>query len=254
LNLPLLQVNNVSLDYEDTSGNTKCRITVVQQISFSLAQSERCMLLGASGSGKSTLLKAIGGYIKPAHGDIILDGKPILGPGPDRVMLFQEFDQLLPWRTVLGNVIFALEVSGKARGSQAQDKARAAISKVKLERVAENYPHQLSGGMKQRVALARALAMEPQILLMDEPFAALDALTRTQMQEELLQLWESLRLTLIFVTHSIREALTLGSRILILSPHPGRLQADIESAPTKETMIHDILFGDHSSEVNSDDR
>ena len=254
MDTPLLQVNNVSLDYEDTSVHTKCRITVVQQISFSLAQSERCMLLGSSGSGKSTLLKAIGGYIKPARGDIVLEGKPIVGPGPDRVMMFQEFDQLLPWRTVLGNVVFALEVSGKSRGNQARERARAAISKVKLERVAENYPHQLSGGMKQRVALARALAMEPQILLMDEPFAALDALTRTQMQEELLQLWESLHFTLIFVTHSIREALAIGSRILILSPHPGRLQAYIESAPSKETMIHDILFGGDSSEVHFDAR
>jgi len=253
LELPLLQLSDVSLDYEDNSGNKRRRITVVQGVTFEVSTAERCMLLGASGSGKSTLLKAIGGYIKPSSGSITVNGQPVLKPGPDRVMMFQEFDQLLPWRTVVGNVVFALEASGKAKGNEANDRARAAVAKVKLERVADQYPHQLSGGMKQRVALARALAMEPKILLMDEPFAALDALTRSQMQEELLELWENHRFTLIFVTHSIKEALTVGSRVLVLSPHPGRLQADISCDPNKEELIHSLLFGNAATEAKAHD-
>jgi len=254
--LPLLQLSDVSIDYEDTSGNKRRRTTVVERVSFDVHTAERCMLVGASGSGKSTLLKAIGGYIKPAHGLIQVSGQPVVKPGPDRVMMFQEFDQLLPWRTVVGNVVFALEASGKAKSKEALDRARSAVAKVKLERVADQFPHQLSGGMKQRVALARALAMEPKILLMDEPFAALDALTRQQMQQELLQLWDNHRFTLIFVTHSIKEALTVGSRVLVLSPHPGRLQADISCDPKdpgKETLIHSLLFGNETTEAKDHD-
>ena len=206
------------------------------------------MLRGSSGAGKSTLLKAIGGYIKPSQGAILVDGRIIKGPGPDRVMMFQEFDQLGPWRTVLGNVCFALEASGKAKGSDAKTKALNSLSKVKLEDVANHYPHQLSGGMKQRVALARALAMEPQILLMDEPFAALDALTRSQMQEELLMLCEHLQPTLVFVTHSISEAMKIGTRLLILAPNPGRLRADLANDPGKEALIRSLLFGEKLSE------
>jgi NitT/TauT family transport system ATP-binding protein len=130
---------------------------------------------------------------------------------------------------VLGNVVFALEASGRLRGAQALERAREAIAKVKLDRFADAYPHTLSGGMKQRVAIARGMAMEPDILLMDEPFAALDALTRRQMQDELLQLWEDTRFTVIFVTHSIPEAVRVGNRILLLSPHPGRVRAEMDS-------------------------
>jgi NitT/TauT family transport system ATP-binding protein len=198
-------------------------------VSFQVHQGDRFVLLGPSGCGKSTLLKAVGGYIRPVEGQILLKGQLIEKPGPDRVMVFQEFDQLLPWKTVLGNVLFALEASGRLRGAQALERAHEAITKVKLERFSDAYPHTLSGGMKQRVAIARGMAMEPDILLMDEPFAALDALTRRQMQDELLQLWEASRFTVIFVTHSIPEAVRVGNRIMLLSPHPGQVRAEFES-------------------------
>jgi NitT/TauT family transport system ATP-binding protein len=154
---------------------------------------------------------------------------PIRGPGPDRVFVFQEFDQLLPWKTVKDNITFALTASGKRSRRDADDRARTLLEKVKLTRFADSYPHTLSGGMKQRVAIARGMAMEPDILLMDEPFAALDALTRGQMQEELLQLWDETKFTVLFVTHSIPEAIRIGNRILLLSAHPGQVKGEVES-------------------------
>ena len=221
----LLDVDGVTLQYK----TREHRVTATYRVSFQVHQGDRFVLLGPSGCGKSTLLKAVGGYIRPVEGQILLKGQLIEKPGPDRVMVFQEFDQLLPWKTVLGNVLFALEASGRLRGAQALERAHEAITKVKLERFSDAYPHTLSGGMKQRVAIARSMAMEPDILLMDEPFAALDALTRRQMQDELLQLWEASRFTVIFVTHSIPEAVRVGNRIMLLSPHPGQVRAEFES-------------------------
>jgi NitT/TauT family transport system ATP-binding protein len=168
-----------------------------------------------------------------AEGEIHLKGQRITRPGPDRMMVFQEFDQLLPWKTVRQNVVFALRTSGKPRGKAADEKAMQYIEKVHLTRFADAYPHTLSGGMKQRVAIARGMAMEPGILLMDEPFAALDALTRRRMQEELLMLWDGTKFTVLFVTHSIPEAVKIGNRILLLSPHPGQVKAELNSVPTQ---------------------
>ncbi|HTA99750.1 MAG TPA: ABC transporter ATP-binding protein [Bradyrhizobium sp.] len=234
-------------------------ITATYRVSFSVLQGDRFVVVGPSGCGKSTLLKAVGGYLAPTEGEIRLKGERIVKPGPDRIMVFQEFDQLLPWMTVLENVVFPLKTTGTLRGKAAEARAMHYIEKVKLADFAQNYPHTLSGGMKQRVAIARGMAMEPDILLMDEPFAALDALTRSRMQDELLSLWDETRFTVLFVTHSIPEAIKLGNRILLLSPHPGQVKAEINSVPRGEENsneaaalgreIHDMLFADQIEEA-----
>ncbi len=228
---PLLAVEGVTLQYRTPDQ----LVTATYRVSFSVLRSDRYVILGPSGCGKSTLLKAVGGFLEPVEGTITLGDRRITKPGPDRVLVFQEFDQLLPWKTVEENVRFALTASGRLAGAEARERARHYIEKVKLAKFAASYPHMLSGGMKQRVAIARGMAMEPEMLLMDEPFAALDALTRAQMQEELLQLWEDTRVTLLFVTHSIPEAIRVGSRILLLTPHPGRVRAELGSTGSDVT-------------------
>jgi len=247
---PLLDVKGVTLQYK-----TKDHlVTATYRVDFEVFRSDRFVLLGPSGCGKSTLLKAVGGYMRPVEGAIRLKGQEVSKPGPDRMMVFQEFDQLLPWKTVKQNVMFALTASGKLAGKAAEDKALEYIAKVNLAKFADSYPHTLSGGMKQRVAIARGMAMEPDVLLMDEPFAALDALTRRKMQDELLQLWDDTHFTVLFVTHSIPEAIKIGNRILLLSPHPGQVKAEINSLPRAATeseaakaleqKIHNMLFAD----------
>ncbi|MEQ9683815.1 MAG: ABC transporter ATP-binding protein, partial [Rhodospirillales bacterium] len=207
---------------------------------------------GPSGCGKSTLLKGVAGYLKPVEGNMRLKGVDIKEPGPDRVMVFQEFDQLLPWKTVKENITFALMNGGKCKTqSDADEVAMEYIKKVKLDRFEDTYPHMLSGGMKQRVAIARGMAMEPDILLMDEPFAALDALTRLQMQEELLQLWEDTHFTVLFVTHSIEEALIVGSRILVLSPHPGQVKAELNAHHLTHASTGDPEFGELKTKIHN---
>ncbi|PWC10780.1 ABC transporter ATP-binding protein [Brenneria corticis] len=247
---PLLQVEGVSLEY----ATRERRVRATHDVSFDIFPAERFILLGPSGCGKSSLLKAVGGFLPPVDGRILLEGEEITKPGPDRMMVFQEFDQLPPWKTVLENTQFPLRVTGKLSAAEARDQALYYLEKVGLADFANAWPHTLSGGMKQRVAIARALAMKPKVLLMDEPFAALDALTRRKMQQELLELWDEVRFTLMFVTHSIEEALVVGNRILLLSPHPGRVRAELNSHQfvhnneggsefqSAARRIHDLLF------------
>ena len=222
--LPQLQIEDVTLRYR----TRRSEVTAAYRVGFDVYRGERTVLLGPSGCGKSSLLKAVGGFLRPESGTIRLNGRAVSAPGPDRMMVFQEFDQLLPWRTVLGNVAFALSKGAGLGRSQARARAIAAIAAVRLDGFRDAYPHELSGGMKQRVAIARAMAMQPELLLMDEPFAALDALTRQQMQDELISLWRDTGLSMLFVTHSIEEAIIVGSRIVVLSPHPGRVRAEID--------------------------
>jgi NitT/TauT family transport system ATP-binding protein len=247
---PLLDVQDVTLQYKTRDH----LVTATYRVGFQVFTSERYVVLGPSGCGKSTLLKAVGGYMAPTEGSIRLKGEVVHQPGPDRMMVFQEFDQLLPWKTVRENVMFPLLVSGTMAPREAAERAREYIEKVNLTRSADQFPHTLSGGMKQRVAIARAMAMEPDVLLMDEPFAALDALTRRKMQDELLELWDEIRFTMVFVTHSIAEAIKVGSRILLLSPHPGQVKAELNSVPRTgagpddarllEERIHEMLFAE----------
>src|SRR5262249_7669848 len=215
----------VTLQYR----TAKHLVTATYRVSFDVYRADRFVVLGPSGCGKSTLLKAVGGHMAPTEGPMRLKGKPIREPGADPLFGFPEIDQVLPWKTVKQNVIFALESSRKLRGKAAEAQAMRYIEKVNLTKFANAYPHTLSGGMKQRVAIARALAMEPDVLMMDEPFAALDALTRRKMQDELLQLWADTRFTVLFVTHSIPEATLIGNRILLLSPHPGQVKGELNS-------------------------
>lgn len=222
---PYLSVEGVTFQYK-TRDHV---VTATKKVSFNVYQKDRFVLLGPSGCGKSTLLKGIGGFFKPAEGHMLLKGQTIVGPSPDRMMVFQEFDQLLPWKTIAANVAFPLMVSGVLKKKEAFERAYDYLDKVNLSKFRDSYPHMLSGGMKQRVAIARAMAMEPDILLMDEPFAALDALTRWKMQDELLRLWDDIKFTMLFVTHSIEEAIIVGSRILTLSPHPGRVRAELNA-------------------------
>jgi NitT/TauT family transport system ATP-binding protein len=248
----LLDVSGVTLQYK----TPRHLVTATYRVDFSVHQGDRYVILGPSGCGKSTLLKAVGGFMPPVQGSIRIRGHEITTPGPDRMMVFQEFEQLMPWKTVYQNVLFPMKVTRKFGRAETVQRAEAAIEKVKLTKFRDVYPHMLSGGMKMRVAIARAMALEPDILLMDEPFAALDALTRRAMQQELLALWDQLHFTVLFVTHSIQEAILIGSRILVLSPHPGRVRAELDAsqldfsnsdAPEFGAMskrIHNLLFGD----------
>jgi NitT/TauT family transport system ATP-binding protein len=221
---PLLRASGVTLQYKTPDH----LVTATYRVSFDIFPAERFVILGPSGCGKSTLLKAIAGFIKPVEGNILLKGQPVAEPGPDRMMVFQEFDQLLPWKTVIQNVMFPMLENGVAR-PEARARAQDAVKRVGLTEFVDVYPHMLSGGMKQRCAIARAMAMKPDVLLMDEPYGSLDALTRRRMQDELLQLWDDIRFTLVFVTHSIEEAVIVGSRIAVLSPHPGQVRAELNS-------------------------
>jgi NitT/TauT family transport system ATP-binding protein len=218
----LLQVEQLGRNFETEGGP----VAALDRISFRAHRREFVCFIGSSGCGKSTLVRIIAGLDHPTSGRVLLDGREVHGPGRDRGMVFQSYT-LFPWRTVLENVTFGLELGGQAR-RQAVSEAREWIELVGLSRFARAYPHQLSGGMKQRVAIARALANRPRILLMDEPFGALDAQTRGQMQAHLLQIWRQVEITVLFVTHDLDEAIYLADRIIVLGSSPGRVLDTVE--------------------------
>jgi NitT/TauT family transport system ATP-binding protein len=204
------------------------RHLAIADISLSVAAGEFVSILGPSGCGKSTLLYIVGGFVTPSTGSVVVNERPVTGPGPDRGPVFQEF-ALFPWKTVLGNVMYGLERSGVAK-IEAKKRARELLALVHLSGYEKFYPKELSGGMKQRVALARTLAYGPSILLMDEPFGALDAHTRTRLQNDLLDIWERDRKTVLFVTHSVEEAVFLSDRVAVMTRSPGRIKEIIPIA------------------------
>lgn len=198
------------------------------RLDLEIGRGEFVCLVGPSGCGKTTLINLMAGFEQPTSGTVQIDGKPVAGPDPDHIMIFQDYG-LFPWRTVLGNVLFGLQARG-VPAAVAKEKALAALELVGLLQAKDRHPHELSGGMKQRVSIARALAVEPSVLFMDEPFAALDAFTRLHLQDELLRIWGEKRPTVIFVTHDLDEAITLGQKIVLMAPNPGRVQRVLEVA------------------------
>src|SRR5215471_6453220 len=218
-----IELRNVSLTYDTPAG----RVPGVADVSFGIEPSEFLCIVGPRGCGKSTLLNMIAGFLKPTAGEIRIGGEPVTGHGLDRGVVFQDFAQLFPWRTALGNVAFGLEMKGVAKAER-EAIARKQLELVKLEKFVASYPHHLSGGMQQRVAIARALAYNPSVLLMDEPFAALDALTRDDMQRLLADVWRETRKTVIYVTHNVAEAVYLADRVVVMSPHPGTVRTEIK--------------------------
>ncbi|HWP28882.1 MAG TPA: ABC transporter ATP-binding protein [Chloroflexota bacterium] len=210
------------------TGDSQQRLLALSNLNFTISRGQFVSLLGPSGCGKTTLLRILGGLILPTQGEVLIDGQRVEGPLEQVSMVFQDF-RLLPWRTVISNVEFPLELRGVAPKIR-REKALSLLAMIGLERFRDFYPHQLSGGMRQRVALARALMTDPAIVLMDEPFGALDAQTREVMQGELLKLWESWTMTIVFVTHSVDEAVLLSDEIIVMTSVPGRLKARIPIA------------------------
>jgi sulfonate transport system ATP-binding protein len=249
---PILDVSGVTLQYK----TKEHLITATYRVDFKVFQSDRFVLLGPSGCGKSTLLKGVAGYLNPVEGEIRLKGHVIRAPGPDRVMVFQEFDQLLPWKTVKQNITFALLNGGKcATRQEADDIAMEYIRKVKLDRFEDTYPHMLSGGMKQRVAIARGMAMEPDILLMDEPFASLDEQTRLLLGDKVIQIQQELRQTTLLITHNITEAVQLSDRILVMTYRPGTVKRIVEiklPRPRTSAIVTSDDFGHYVAQIWSD--
>src|ERR1700676_2405653 len=206
------------------------RTLAVENASFEVRRGETFVIIGPSGCGKTTLLKAIAGFLRPVRGRLLVQGSPAREPGPDRAVVFQDFDQLFAWRTVRDNIVYALRVACTARSARARTRADEVLALVDIARAADKYPHELSGGMKQRAAIARALALEPTMLLMDEPFGALDAITRNQLQIELKNIHERTGVTIVLVTHSIQESIYLGDRVMVMSRHPARIREIVDTA------------------------
>lgn len=226
----ILEVKDLYKTFDSSQGE----VTALKDINFKTHRREFVCVIGPSGCGKSTLIRILAGLETPSSGQVLLDGEPKSEPGPDRGMVFQGYT-LFPWLTIKKNVMFGLQMEGKTKAT-AESEALQWIDLVGLTKFADSYPHQLSGGMKQRVAIARALANQPRILLMDEPFGALDAQTRFKMQTNLIDIWKNIDITILFITHDLEEAIYLADRILVLKAHPGEVQEVIEvSVPRPRT-------------------
>ena len=230
-----LEVQGLNKEFETAGGS----VTALKDINFKTHKREFVCVIGPSGCGKSTLIRILAGLETPSSGKMLLDGKEVHGPGPDRGMVFQGYT-LFPWLTVIKDVMFGLEQAGHSK-QVAEEDARQWIELVGLTSFVDSYPHQLSGGMKQRVAIARALANQPRILLMDEPFGALDAQTRAKMQSYLMDIWQNIDITILFITHDLDEAIYLADRILVLKAHPGEVQEIIE-VPVPQPRSPDQLL------------
>ena len=243
-----LEAREISLSYFQPRSQT--RLVALDRVNVTIREGEFVSVVGPSGCGKTTFLNIVDGLLRATSGEIIVDGKTVTQPGPDRAVVFQDAS-LLPWRTVLGNVCYGLECQNRPV-REAQERARHFIEMVGLKGFEQHYPHELSGGMQQRVNLARALVMDPQLLLMDEPFAALDAQTREAMQEELIEITLKAKKTVLFITHQIDEAVYLSDRVIVFSSRPGRVKADIAidiERPRKLRLKRDPRFHKLEDEV-----
>lgn len=240
----LVRARNLSKLYATPSGAH----WALDGVDLDIRTGEFMCVIGASGCGKTTLLNMLAGFITPSQGELDFRGKPLRGAGPDRGVVFQEY-ALFPWLTAIRNVEFGLRLAGMDRASRHAE-AKRLLALVGLSRVAGQYPFELSGGMRQRIAVARALATKPQLLLMDEPFAAIDALTRSMLQDELVKLWKELGITVFFITHNIEEAIFLGQRVVIMSAHPGRIKHVVNVDLDYPRHRDSAQFGTYYSQIS----
>lgn len=245
--IPKVKLSGVSLSYQANDGS---RLFALDDINLKVATGEFLCIVGPSGCGKSTLLHLIAGLHSATSGNVMVDEKPVAGPGTDRILIFQELG-LFPWLTVAGNVEFGMKMKGISKGER-QEKIQQYLRLVHLSQFKDSYTHQLSGGMKQRVALARALASEPDVLLMDEPFAALDAQTRDLLHDELERIWAETGRTIIFVTHNVREAVRLGDRVALLTFRPGRVKREYVIDLPRPRHLEDVDVARTAREILDD--
>jgi len=239
-----LAIENVSKNFQSASGP----VLALDRVSLNVAEGEFVCLVGASGCGKTTLLNIIAGLERPDNGAVLADGRPVTAPGRERLVMFQE-PALFPWLTVFGNVLFGLKLKPNLSRKDRHDVAKYYLELVGLSRFEHANIHELSGGMKQRVSLARALAPNPRVLLMDEPFAALDALTREQLYGDIQEIWKARRKTIVFVTHNVREAACLGDRVLLFSPHPGHIQEEFPVKLPRPREINSVDLAGYATRI-----
>ena len=241
---PKLVVEGVSKHFKTSKGD----VHALDNVSLNVQEGEFVCLVGPSGCGKSTLLNLIAGLDFPGSGQILASGKPVSGPGSDRMMMFQE-NALFPWLNVVGNIMFGLKLKQRLNNKERLEVAQFYLQLVKLEKFSHANIHELSGGMKQRVALARCLAPNPRVLLMDEPFAALDALTREQLYGDIQEIWAKRKKTIVFVTHNVREACCLGDRVVLFSPHPGRIQEQFTIDLPRPRDINSVELAKYATQI-----